>query len=194
MKHITKRICPIIVAPSEQRNAVAHLRRLIRKGLIIFDFETTGLEAKKDHIIQINAIKIKNGKIKDTFGTYVNNKIHIPEEVVMLTGITNDDVMGAPDLTAALKKFSVFASGKGYTLSSYNATFEKSFLGVWDKEKSIPTADISDLLPIAKTILKDKVRTYSLKSLSKYFGIFPDTPCPRLTAEIILAMANDKKL
>lgn len=192
MKITVKRGYPIIIAPSEQRNAVTHLRRLIRKGLIIFDFETTGLDAEKDHIIQINAIKIKNGKIKDTFGTYVNNKIHIPEEVVMLTGITNDDVMGAPDLTAALKKFSVFASGKGYTLSSYNATFEKSFLGVWDTDHVIEGSGITDLLPIAKTILKNKVRNYSLTSLCNYYGLSRETLCPRLTAKIILAMTNDK--
>lgn len=192
MEITVKRGYPIIIAPSEQRNAVTHLRRLIRKGLIIFDFETTGLDAEKDHIIQINAIKIKNGKIKDTFGTYVDNKIHIPEAIVALIGITDDDVKGAPDITAALKAFSLFVSKKGYTLSSYNASFEKSFLSVWDTDHVIEGSGITDLLPIAKTILKNKVRNYSLTSLCNYYGLSRETLCPRLTAKIILAMTNDK--
>ena len=193
MKTTIKKGCPIIITPNEQRDAVIQLRRLIRKGLIIFDFETTGLDEKKDHIIKIEGIKIKNGKIKDTFRTYVDNKIHIPEEIVTLTGITDDDVTGAPDITTALKKFSLFISEKGYTLSSYNASFEKSFLSVWDTDHAIEESGITDLLPIAKTILKEKVRSYSLTSLCKYYDLSSGIPCPRLTAEIILAMANGKQ-
>lgn len=189
MKNTVKRSCPIIIAPSEQREAVIHLRKMVRKGLIIFDFETTGLNAKKDQIIRINAIKLKNGKIKDTFNTYVNNKIHITKEIVTLTGITDDAVTSAPDISDAMRLFSIFTSENGYALASYNSSFEKEFLSVWDFNHEIEVSEIIDLLPIVKTILKGKIRSYSLISLGKYFGLSP-VPCPRLTAEIILSITN----
>ena len=193
MKNTPNRAFPTIVTPSKQLNAVILLRKIIRKGLIIFDFETTGLHAKTDRIVKVEAIKIKTGHITDTFRTYVNNKIPIPEELETLTGITNDDVKGAPNISEALQLLSIFTSEKGYVLSSYNSSFEKEFLSVWDFNQEIEISEIIDLLAIAKTILKGKVRSYSLMSLRKYYGISPDIPCPRLTAEIILAMANEKK-
>lgn len=68
----------------------------LTKPLVIFDLETTGLDLVKDRIIQISFIKVHpNGK-EERGNELINPEKPIPEEVVALTGISNDDVKDKP--------------------------------------------------------------------------------------------------
>jgi DNA polymerase-3 subunit epsilon len=68
----------------------------LTKPLVIFDLETTGLDLVKDRIIQISYIKVHpNGK-EERGNELINPEKPIPEEVVALTGISNDDVKDKP--------------------------------------------------------------------------------------------------
>lgn len=68
----------------------------LTKPLVIFDLETTGLDLVKDRIIQISYIKVHpNGKEKRG-NELINPEKPIPEEVIALTGISNDDVKDKP--------------------------------------------------------------------------------------------------
>ena len=68
----------------------------LTKQLVIFDLETTGLDLVKDRIIQISYIKVHpNGK-EERGNELINPEKPIPEEVVALTGISNDDVKDKP--------------------------------------------------------------------------------------------------
>jgi len=68
----------------------------LKKPLVIFDLETTGLDFVKDRIIQISYIKVMpNGE--ESRGNYtINPERPIPQEVVALTGISNEDVKDKP--------------------------------------------------------------------------------------------------
>ncbi|MBQ5673879.1 MAG: ribonuclease H-like domain-containing protein [Lachnospiraceae bacterium] len=62
----------------------------------VVDLETTGLDPKRDKIIEIGAIQVENGKIKRTFQTFVNPGRKLSDKVKELTGIRDEDLENAP--------------------------------------------------------------------------------------------------
>ena len=68
----------------------------IKRPLIIFDLETTGLDIVKDRVIQISFIKLMPTGEELRKNYFVNPGKPIPKEVEQLTGITNKDVKDAP--------------------------------------------------------------------------------------------------
>jgi len=70
----------------------------------VVDVETTGLSANKNRIIEIALVKIENLKITDKLHYLVNPQTYIPPFITSLTGIDNDDVIGAPVFQISLKK------------------------------------------------------------------------------------------
>ena len=68
----------------------------LKKPLVIFDLETTGLDLVKDRIIQISYIKLLPNGDELRGNELVNPEKPIPEEVVALTGISNEDVKDKP--------------------------------------------------------------------------------------------------
>ncbi|MBR5929546.1 MAG: 3'-5' exonuclease, partial [Prevotella sp.] len=66
------------------------------KPLIVFDLETTGLDLVKDRIIQISYIKVFPDGTEQRENLFVNPECPIPNEVVQLTGITNEQVKDQP--------------------------------------------------------------------------------------------------
>ena len=63
---------------------------------IALDLETTGLDPKKDKILEIGAARVRDGKILESYRTFVDNRIQISEFITNLTGITNEMTAGAP--------------------------------------------------------------------------------------------------
>lgn len=79
----------------------------LKKPLVVFDLETTGLDMVKDRIIQMSYIKVMPDGSESRKNLYVNPGMPIPEEVVALTGISDEDVKNAPTfklLAANLQK------------------------------------------------------------------------------------------
>ena len=68
----------------------------LKKPLIVFDLETTGLDLVKDRIIQLSYIKVFPDGKEERENLYINPEREIPHEVEELTGITNEDVTAAP--------------------------------------------------------------------------------------------------
>ena len=82
----------------------------LKRPLVVFDLETTGLDLVNDRIIQISYIKIHPDGREERKDLLVNPGKSIPVEVVQLTGITNEQVAQAPtfkelaaDLAAAFR-------------------------------------------------------------------------------------------
>lgn len=96
------------------------------KSVVVFDFETTGLNADKCEIIEIGAVKIQNGVCTETFSTLVNPHQKLSQEISNLTGITDDMLVFAPDIKDVLPDFHKFVQNS--VLSAYNISFDIQFL------------------------------------------------------------------
>ncbi len=92
----------------------------------VFDIETTGLSPFNCHIIEIGAVNIRNGEVKERFDTFVDPCGHIPDNITALTGIDDSMVEGAPKAKEAVTEFLRFAAGK--ILVAHNASFDISFI------------------------------------------------------------------
>jgi len=73
----------------------------------IVDIETNGSHVERHQIIEIAGVKVKNGKIIDTFESLVKCK-EINEHIVKITGITAEDTKNAPKLKDVLYDFKLF--------------------------------------------------------------------------------------
>lgn len=90
------------------------------------DLETTGLSPKTDKIIEIGAVKVKNGQIVDTFEAFVRPGVTLPERVAALTGIAAEDLEQAPVIAEILPQFLTFA--EELPLLGHRILFDYSFL------------------------------------------------------------------
>ena len=93
---------------------------------VCVDLETTGLDPKTDKIIEIGAVRIKNGEIAERFQSFVNPGRMLSEKVKELTGISDEDLYDAPSIEEVLPKFLEFA--KEDCLLGHSILFDYSFL------------------------------------------------------------------
>lgn len=102
------------------------------KEVVVFDFETTGLDANSCQIIEIGAVKVVNGSITETFQTLINPQTPIPQEITAITHIDDSMVVGAPTIDQVLPDFYRFTYGA--VLSAYNIDFDYQFLNLGGKK------------------------------------------------------------
>ena len=135
----------------------------------VIDLEMTGLHPKSDKIIEIGAIKVKNGKIIDTYAMMVNPMMVIPQRITELTGITNEDVSRGEDMDVAMAGLLRFIDGE--ELVGQNITFDYSFIKQWAINKRIPLeVKAYDTLKLARQLLPVE-QPKNLEALCEYFGI-----------------------
>ena len=94
--------------------------------LVLFDTETTGLDSELDRIIEFGALKIVGGKVVDEFWSFVKTDIELTQNIVNLTGITQQMLEGQPDINDVLPKFLKFITGS--IIVAHNAEFDMSML------------------------------------------------------------------
>jgi DNA polymerase III epsilon subunit family exonuclease len=93
----------------------------------VIDLETTGLSAKKNGITEVVAIQFRNGEDIGMYSTLVKPTEPIPEEVEMLTGISNEMVRQSPAIVMVLSELSGFI-GDAPILVGHNVGFDIGFL------------------------------------------------------------------
>ncbi|MEQ6358605.1 PolC-type DNA polymerase III [Thermoanaerobacter thermohydrosulfuricus] len=135
----------------------------------VFDIETTGLSNINDEIIEIGAVKIKEGKIIDTFETFVNPKIPISSFITKLTGIDESMVKDAPSIEEILPKFLEFASNS--VLVAHNANFDVSFIKSKAKKFNLNVNNaVLDTLELSRHLYKD-LKNYKLDTLADHLQV-----------------------
>jgi len=86
----------------------------LKKPLVIFDLETTGLDLVRDRIIQISYIKLLPSGEELRGNELINPERPIPQEVVTLTGISNDDVKDKPTFKQLGQKLAEIFTGSDF--------------------------------------------------------------------------------
>lgn len=136
---------------------------------ICFDIETTGLSAARDKITEIGAVKVVNGEITDTFSTFANPGMPIPQRITELTGITDAMVKDAPSQSEAVSAFLEFAGDN--VLVAHNAPFDTSFIRKacenMDREYNYTSIDT---VAISRAILTD-IKNCKLDTVAKYLRL-----------------------
>jgi DNA polymerase III subunit epsilon len=92
----------------------------------VFDFETTGTAARNDKVIEIGIVKIRNGKIVDSFSSFINPGRPVPYYITQITGITSQDVQDAPYFDEVYSQIKEFIGDS--VLVAHNLAFDHSFL------------------------------------------------------------------
>ncbi len=156
---------------------------------VVFDLETTGLSAVHNQIIEIGAVKVEQGKIRERFSTFVNPKVPIPFEIEQLTGISDEMVLKAPVIEDILPDFLKFC--EGCVLIAHNASFDAGFIEENCKRQGIATDfTVGDTVSMARILLPtlskfklDHVAKALQIPLENHHRAVDDAAC---TAEIFL--------
>ncbi len=135
----------------------------------VFDIETTGLSAYHNHITEIGAVILRAGEVVSRFGTFVNPEEPIPQNIVQLTGITDDMVADAPLAAEAVASFLEFAKGK--ILVAHNANFDVGFIRKAAEDHGLEfTNTYIDTLAMSRYVNPD-LKSHKLNILADYFHL-----------------------
>lgn len=142
-----------------------------RPNYVVFDLETTGLSPEIDAIIEISAVKVKKGKVEESFSTLVNPNRRIPAAASKVNGITDEMVIDAPILKDALKQFLSFIGNDilvGHNIHSFDMKFlNRAMQEYYGNDIG---NDYIDTLYMARNCLKE-LPHHRLTDLAVYFHI-----------------------
>lgn len=114
--------------PSADYPEFADERNAGFRSFVAYDIETTGLNAKFDSIIEIGAVKVRDGVIVERFQKFAKPyKSRVSEKITALTGITQDMVKDAPEMWDVFNEFVDFA-GDDILIGYNNRSFDNRFL------------------------------------------------------------------
>lgn len=159
----------------EQRKQDLYDIQLRDMEAVVFDLETTGFSPYNgDEIISIGAVAVVGNQVQEeeTFYVPVNPKRKIPEVVVELTGITDEQAAEASDLLPALSEFMDFIRRR--ILLAHGCGHDKQFMNaaLWKTSRTSLNHRLLDTMMIARW-LNPKTPDLSLDSLLHYYEI----PC-----------------
>ena len=148
----------------------------LENTVVVFDFETTGLKVLEDKIIEIGAVKLVDGKIKESFSTLINPQRAIDARITDLTGISEEMVKDAPTIQQVMGDFYKFCFGS--VMVAHNLEFDYGFLryfakpaGYFFDNKKLDTLVLSRKLFADEEFKGEEPNEYTLDTLTKYFEI-----------------------
>ena len=144
--------------------------RIDQATFVVTDTETTGLNPTGSRIIEIGAVKIRNGEIIDRFCSLVNPGHHVPRQITRLTGITTPMVFAAPPASEILPAYLEFL-GDG-VLVGHNVSFDRKFIQ-YEMRRAGINGSLGPALctkRLARRLLH-ALPSKSLQSLKRHYGV-----------------------
>jgi predicted DnaQ family exonuclease/DinG family helicase len=139
-------------------------------SFVALDLETTGLDPLVDAIIEMGAVRIRDGIVAEEFSCLVNPSRPIPRHITRLTGITDADVTGRPTIEAALPELIEFLAEDA--LVAHNASFDVAFLNANLTRQDRPLVNniVLDTL-LLSSVLLPQLQDHRLSTLVSYYDI-----------------------
>ena len=139
------------------------------KSYVCFDLETTGLDPLYNEIIEIGALKVRDGKVAERFMEFIHPQEEISPMITNLTGITNEMVANARPANAVISDFLEFCEDD--VLIGHNVGFDYSFMKSGASNLGLTFEKFGiDTFKIAQRTLKS-LPSKSLSSLCEYYQI-----------------------
>ena len=146
------------------------------RTVVVFDLETTGLVSqpsmgKMDKIIEVGAVKLVDGEICEKFATFVACPDRLPPKIVELTGIHDEDLIGAPTVDKVMADFFKFVDGA--ILVGHNVNFDYGFIRYYGKDNGyIFSNPALDTVTLAQEQLAAAgLANYKLNTIAEYYGL-----------------------
>lgn len=133
---------------------------------VIFDTETTGLSAQYDKVIELAAVKMKDGEKIGEFEEFIDPGHPLSQTTINLTHITDAMVQGSKSEEEVFALFRRFC--EGCIIVGHNATFDVDFMNTGYRRHGMPEIGEPwvDTLPLAR-ILYDDMKRFTLDTLAK---------------------------
>ncbi|EPP35026.1 exonuclease, DNA polymerase III, epsilon subunit family domain protein [Chlamydia ibidis] len=150
--------------------------------LIFYDTETTGTQIERDRVVEIAAY---NSITQESFVTYVNPEIPIPEDASKIHGITTEMVTSAPKFSEMYEKFISFCGPDSILVAHNNDNFDYPLLQKECRRHSLPPLDLPsiDSLKWAQKYRPDLPK-HNLQYLRQVYG-FEDNQAHRALDDVI---------
>ena len=132
---------------------------------VALDTETTGLNPERDEIIEIGAVRFRNGQVVDTWSTLVNPRQRLPYKIQLLTGIQPEALQHAPPISTVAQPLTQFLGNS--IILGHNIRFDLTFLrqqGILLTNQALDTFELASILVPGAT-------SYSLEDLTQALGI-----------------------
>ena len=136
---------------------------------VVIDLEMTGLNAKTDAILEVGAVRVRDGRQTETYGAILKCGRELSERVVELTGITPEMAADGREPEEAMQEFFTFLGDD--VLVGQNVIFDYSFLKQWSVNHGQAfERNAVDTLKLARRFLPAEQKK-DLESLCAYFGV-----------------------
>ena len=138
---------------------------------VALDVETTGLNPAKDKLLEIGAVKVRDGRICETYNTLIDCGMQVPERIQALTGITDEMRRTGKKPEEAFRGFLAFC--EELPVLGHNVQFDFGFL----KQGAVNLGltferDAIDTLKIARRVLPD-IPSRTLPAMCAHYQVDP---------------------
>src|SRR6185436_7636063 len=138
-------------------------------GIAFVDLETTGTTPVGDRVTEIGIVRVVDGRLIEEWSTLVNPECPIPEEIQVLTGITNAMVRDAPTFRQVAAE--VRERLEDHLFVAHNARFDYGFVKNEFRRLEVPfTADVLCTVRLSRRLYPDAIG-HSLDSVIERHGL-----------------------
>ena len=151
---------PVVVRPAGQA---------LDTPIVVLDFETTGLNIRKDRMIEFGAVKLSGGQVVDSIDLFINPGMPLPPKIVELTHITDQMVQNAPYAADVLPQIMEFIGD--CPIAAHNARFDWGILQhELERVGQTHECTVIDTLTLARKLYPD-MKSHKLGALCRKLSV-----------------------